>query len=155
SETARRPRVGMVSLGCPKNLVDSEIMLGELARRGYEVVAELEQAETVVVNTCAFIEEAKQESIDAILEVVARKGAGVERVLVAGGWANGCGEGLARELREIEGSVGLDQLRGVGRLVGLGGGPPLPAPSHLVFDHTAPRLLTTRGYAYLKVAEGC
>src|SRR5215831_14180821 len=156
SETARRPRVGMVSLGCPKNLVDSEIMLGELARRGYEVVAELDRAETVVVNTCAFIEEAKQESIDAILEVVGRKGAGVERVLVAGCMVNRYGEELAREIPEIDGFVGLDQLREVGQLVELGGGgPPLPAPSHMVFDHTAPRLLTTQGHAYLKVAEGC
>jgi len=151
----RRPRVGMISLGCPKNLVDSEIMLGELARRGYEVVNDLAEAETVVVNTCAFIDEAKQESIDAILEVVARKGQGVERVLVAGCMVNRYGDELAREIPEIDGFVGLDQLRDVGRLVELGGGPPLPAPSHLVFDHTAPRLLTTRGHAYLKVAEGC
>jgi ribosomal protein S12 methylthiotransferase len=150
-----RPRVGMISLGCPKNLVDSEIMLGELARRGYEIVGDLASAETVVVNTCAFIEEAKQESIDAILEVVGRKGRGVERVLVAGCMVNRYGDELAREIPEIDGFVGLDQLRDVGRLVELGGGPPLPAPSHMVFDHTAPRLLTTRGHAYLKVAEGC
>jgi ribosomal protein S12 methylthiotransferase len=151
----RRPRVGMISLGCPKNLVDSEIMLGELTRRGYEVVSDLESAETVVVNTCAFIDEAKQESIDAILEAVGRKGRGVERVLVAGCMVNRYGDELAREIPEIDGFVGLDQLREVGRLVELGGGPPLPAPSHMVFDHTAPRLLTTRGHAYLKVAEGC
>src|ERR687889_475839 len=124
-ESVRRPRVGMISLGCPKNLVDSEVMLGELSRRGYEVVNDLGSADTVVVNTCAFIEEAQQESIDTILEVVGRKGQGVERV------------------------------RDVGQVVQLGGGPPLPAPSHMVFDHTAPRLLTTRGHAYLKVAEGC
>jgi ribosomal protein S12 methylthiotransferase len=145
----------MISLGCPKNLVDSEVMLGELARRGYQVVTDLASAETVVINTCGFIEEAKQESIDTILEVVARKGHGVERVLVAGCMVNRYGEELAREIPEIDGFVGLDQLREVGDLVQLGGGPPLPAPSHLVFDHTAPRLLTTRGHAYLKVAEGC
>ena len=144
-----------MSLGCAKNLVDSEIMLGELARQGYEVVSDLERAETVVVNTCAFIEEAKQESIDAILEAVGRKGRGVERVLVAGCMVNRYGEELAKEIPEIDGFVGLDQLREVGRLVELGGGPPLPAPSHVVFDHTAPRLLTTHGHAYLKVAEGC
>lgn len=145
----------MISLGCAKNLVDSEVMLGELARQGYEVVADLESAETVVVNTCGFIEEAKQESIDAILEAVGRKGQGVRRVLVAGCMVNRYGEELKREIPEIDGFVGLDQLREVAELVELGGGPPLPAPSHLVFDHTAPRLLTTRGYAYLKVAEGC
>src|SRR5947209_18272358 len=93
-DLVRRPRVGMISLGCPKNLVDSEIMLGELSRRGYDVVNDLETAETVVINTCAFIEEAQQESIDAILEVVGRKGKGVERVLVAGGMVNRFGEQL-------------------------------------------------------------
>ena len=155
SEPIRRPRVGMISLGCPKNLVDSEIMLGELARRGYDVVNDLDTADTVVVNTCAFIEEAQQESIDTILEVVGKKGHGVERVLVAGCMVNRFGDQLAREIPEIDGFVGLDQLRDVGDVVQLGGGPPLPAPSHMVFDHTAPRLLTTNGYAYLKVAEGC
>jgi len=155
TEPVRRPRVGMISLGCPKNLVDSEVMLGELARRGYEVVNDLDSADTVVVNTCAFIEEAQQESIDTILEVVGRKGKGVEKVLVAGCMVNRFGKELAREIPEIDGFVGLDQLRDVGEVVQLGGGPPLPAPSHMVFDHTAPRLLTTRGFAYLKVAEGC
>ena len=158
SEPVRRPRVGMISLGCPKNLVDSEIMLGELARRGYDVVNDLDSADTVVVNTCAFIEEAQQESIDTILEVVGRKGSqgsGVQKVLVAGCMVNRYGDELAREIPEIDGFVGLDQLREVGNVVQLGGGPPLPAPSHMVFDHTAPRLLTTQGHAYLKVAEGC
>ena len=153
---ASRPRVGMISLGCPKNLVDGEVMLGELARRGWEVVGDLDRAETVIVNTCGFIEEAQQESIDAILEVAGRKGeTGVKRLLVAGCMVNRFGPELAREVPEINGFVGLDQLREVAELVQLGGGPPLPAPAHLVFDHTAPRLLTTRGYAYLKVAEGC
>jgi ribosomal protein S12 methylthiotransferase len=146
----------MISLGCPKNLVDGEVMLGELARRGWEVVGDLDRAETVIVNTCGFIEEAQQESIDAILEVAGRKGeTGVKRLLVAGCMVNRFGPELAREVPEINGFVGLDQLREVAELVQLGGGPPLPAPAHLVFDHTAPRLLTTRGYAYLKVAEGC
>jgi ribosomal protein S12 methylthiotransferase len=155
SEPVRRPRVGMISLGCPKNLVDSEVMLGELARRGYEVVSDLDSADTVVINTCAFIEEAQQESVDTILEVVGRKGKGVEKVLVAGCMVNRFGKELAKEIPEIDGFVSLDQLRDVGQVVQLGGGPPLPAPSHMVFDHTAPRLLTTRGFAYLKVAEGC
>jgi ribosomal protein S12 methylthiotransferase len=109
----------------------------------------------VVVNTCAFIEQAQQESIDTILEVVAKKGRGVEKVLVAGCMVNRFGDQLAREIPEIDGFVGLDQLREVSELVQLGGGPPLPAPSHTVFDHTAPRLLTTYGFAFLKVAEGC
>jgi len=149
-------RVGMISLGCPKNLVDSEVMLGELRRQGYEIVADAGRADTVIVNTCGFIDEAKQESIDAILEVAEAKGEGSgKRLLVAGCMVNRYGRELAREIPEIDGFVGLDDLARVGELVRLGGEPPPPAPSHLVFDHTAPRTLTTRGYAYLKVAEGC
>lgn len=150
----RRRRVGMISLGCPKNLVDSEVMLGELRRRGHEVVADADEADTVIVNTCGFIEEAKEESIDAILEVAASKKEG-HRLLVAGCMVNRYGRELADEIPEIDGFVGLDDLRRVGDVVRLGGGAPPPEPSHLVFDHTAPRTLTTRGYAYLKVAEGC
>ncbi len=148
-------RVGLISLGCAKNRVDSEILLGELQRAGHSITADLAEAETVIVNTCAFIGEAKQESIDAILEVAARKGSGVGRLLVAGCMVNRYGEELQREIPEIDGFVSLDGLREVAKVVELGGGPPPPSPSHLVFDHTEPRLLTTRGYGYLKVAEGC
>ena len=154
-ETTRR-RVGMISLGCPKNLVDSEVMLGELARQGYDIVQEVDEADTVIVNTCGFIDEAKKESIDTILEVAGRKGrGGPRRLLVAGCMVNRHGRELAEAIPEIDGFVGLDDLGRVGDVVALGGGPAPPAPSHLVFDHTAPRLLTTRGHAYLKVAEGC
>ncbi len=155
TESTKPRRVGMISLGCAKNLVDAEVMLGELRRQGSEVVQDMDLADTVIVNTCAFIDEAKQESIDTILEVAARKGHGVKKLLVAGCMVNRYGPELAKEIPEIDGFVSLDQLREVGSLVEIGGGPPLPAPSHLVFDHTAPRLLTTRGFGYLKVAEGC
>ncbi|MDX1997003.1 MAG: 30S ribosomal protein S12 methylthiotransferase RimO [Thermoanaerobaculia bacterium] len=148
-------RVGLISLGCPKNLVDSEIMLGELARRGFEVVADHRDADTVIVNTCGFIEEAKQESIDAILGIAQGKSETGQRLFVAGCMVNRYGTELHAEIPEIDGFVGLDDLGRVGDVVQLGGGPPLPKPAHLVFDHTAPRTLTTRGYAYLKVAEGC
>jgi ribosomal protein S12 methylthiotransferase len=155
--------VGLISLGCPKNRVDSEIMLGELRDRGHRIVqddADGLDAETVIVNTCGFIDEAREESIDAILEIAARKAAGrVGRLLVAGCMVNKYGRELQAEIPEIDGFLSLDDLRDVGALVEIGRGPgkqaPAPAPSHAVFDHTAPRLLTTRGFAYLKVAEGC
>jgi ribosomal protein S12 methylthiotransferase len=145
----------MVSLGCPKNLVDSEIMLGRLRQQGYVLVDDVAEAETVVVNTCGFVEEAREESIDAILEIANLKGKGVERLLVAGCMVNRYGEELASAVPEIDGFVGLDDLAAVDSVLQIGGGPPPPAPSFKVFDHTAPRLLTTRGYAYMKVAEGC
>ncbi len=162
----RRQRVGMISLGCPKNRVDSEIMLGEIGAQGHDVV-DVAEAETVIINTCGFIDEAKEESIDAILDAARRKEPG-GRLLVAGCMVNRFGPELRAEIPEIDGFISLDQLREVGSLVQLGGRrdgagsgavgggePPLPGPSHVVFDHTAPRLLTTGGYAYLKVAEGC
>ena len=155
SHLPSKHRIGMISLGCAKNLVDAEVMLGELRRQGHEVVQDMDTADTVIVNTCAFIDSAKQESIDTILEVAGRKGAGVKKLLVAGCMVNRYAPELSKEIPEIDGFVSLDQLREVGQLVEIGGGPPLPAPSHLVFDHTAPRMLTTRGFAYLKVAEGC
>ena len=155
--TGKRPsgRVGLISLGCAKNLVDSEVMLGELESRGHRIVNDLDEAETVIVNTCGFVEEAKQESIEAILEVARAKTGGDKRLLVAGCMVNRYGRELEREIPEIDGFIGLDDLRRVGDLVEIGGEAPPPSPSHLVFDHTAPRKLTTRGHAYLKVAEGC
>ena len=151
-------RVGMISLGCAKNLVDSEVMLGQLRSEGHEVVNDLERAETVIVNTCGFIDEAKEESIESILEVAARKAeGGVEKLLVAGCMVNRYGEELAEAIPEIDGFIGLDELRKAGQVVQLGGGPPPPSqtvPPGLR-SFTEPRLLTTRGFAYLKVAEGC
>ncbi len=165
AEAPTKGRVGMISLGCPKNLVDAEIMLGELRQRGFQISDSLDDADTVIVNTCGFIDEAKQESIDTILEVVERKGSGVNRVLVAGCMASRYAPELAAEIPEIDGFVTLDQLREVAPLIQLGRGSrpdsavtvavPEPEASHLVFDHTVPRLVTTHGYAYLKVAEGC
>lgn len=174
SEENTSRRVGMISLGCPKNRVDTEVMLGELAAHGYDVVSDLSTADTVIVNTCGFIDEAKQESIDTILEIADAKGRGeVQRLVVAGCMVNRYGQELSQSIPEIDAFVGLDDLAKVaavaggprisgradggagGDLVQLGGGPAPPSPAHLVFDHTAPRLLTTRGYAYLKVAEGC
>jgi ribosomal protein S12 methylthiotransferase len=157
TESRTRGRVGVISLGCAKNLVDTEIILGALGDGGFEITADIDSADTVIVNTCGFIDAAKQESVDTILEVAERRAAGsVKRLLVAGCMVNRYGQELAAEIPEIDGFIGLDQLREASELVSLGGAPP-PAHtrSHRVFDHTAPRLLTTRGYAYLKVAEGC
>ena len=155
SGRGKEKRIGLISLGCPKNQVDSEIMLGILREQGHEIVTDVESADTVIVNTCGFIEEAQQESIDTILEIAATQGDGDRSLLVAGCMVNRYGQELANEIPEIDGFVSLDQLQEVDQLVQIGAPPPLPSPSHLVFDHTAPRLLTTRGFAYLKVAEGC
>ena len=153
----RVPRVGLVSLGCAKNRVDSEILLGRLLQDGQELTADLHSADTVIVNTCGFIDEAKQESIDTILEFASRKGEGLKRLLVAGCMVNRYGRELAEEIPEIDGFLALDDLREVTRLVQIGSRAPAPIPSTSwrVFDHLDQRVLTTPGFAYLKVAEGC
>jgi ribosomal protein S12 methylthiotransferase len=155
--SGRRRRVGLINLGCPKNRVDAEVILGRLIAAGYELTADLDAAETVIVNTCGFIDEAKQESIDTILEVAAKKeGGGVRELLVAGCMAQQYGRELQAEIPEIDGFLSLDDLRRADSLVGIGGGPAPPrARSLALFDHTDPRRLTTPGYGYLKVAEGC
>jgi ribosomal protein S12 methylthiotransferase len=147
----------LISLGCPKNRVDSEVMLGELVRRGFVVTTDVEDADTVIVNTCGFIDEAKQESIDAILEVAALKEGSAKRLLVAGCMVNSAGRELKEAIPEIDGFIALDDLHEVGELVSLDGAAEAPASSASVrlFDHQSPRLLSTPGYAYLKVAEGC
>lgn len=144
-----------VSLGCAKNLVDTEILLGKLRQSGYEIVSERE-ADTLLVNTCAFIEDARRESIEAVLDAAARKERGeLAKLLVAGCLVQRSGPELAEELPEVDAFIGLDDLARVGELVTLGSRVAPTGPSHLVFDHREPRVVSTKGYAYLKVAEGC
>jgi len=153
------PSVGVVSLGCAKNLVDTEVMLGALARAGHAIVPD-SQARVVLVNTCGFIDRAKEESVNAILEQVERKKRGeIERVIVAGCMVQKYGRELAETIPEVDTFIGLDELeRAPEAAAGL---PTLarytdkPLATRL-YDEAAPRLLSRRrGYAYLKVGEGC
>ncbi len=153
------PSVGVVSLCCPKNLVDTEVMLGHLRREGL-TLADPGKSRVVIVNTCGFIGSAKEESVGAILREVARKDAGeVDRVVVAGCMVQKYGRELAAEIPEVDHFIGLDELeKAPAAALGL---PTLPrfAEKPLatrLYDDLAPRVLTHRkGYAYLKVAEGC
>jgi ribosomal protein S12 methylthiotransferase len=153
------PAVGVVSLGCPKNLVDTEIMLGHLSRAGHEIVPD-EKARVVLVNTCGFIDRAKEESVEAILEQVERKRRGeIDRVIVAGCMVQKYGRELSDEIPEVDAFLGLDELEKVPAAAS--GLPSLPRFSEKplatrIYDELSPRLLTgARGYSYLKVAEGC
>src|SRR5690242_1929167 len=102
-----RRTVQMINLGCAKNVVDSEEMLGELSRNGYEIGSQREGADVVVINTCGFIESAKQESIDVILQALERKKKGdVRKVVVAGCLAQRYAGDLARELPEVDAFLG-------------------------------------------------
>ncbi len=151
-------RVGMISLGCAKNLVDGEVMLGHLRQGRVEVTSDPHAADVVIVNTCGFIEDAKRESIDAILEVVRAKETGrVHRLVVAGCMAQAYAKELRLEIPEIDAFVGLDELERVVEAVRgeLAGHVPDQRGALKVYDHHNPRLISTGGYAYLKVAEGC
>jgi ribosomal protein S12 methylthiotransferase len=153
------PSVGIVSLGCPKNLVDSEVMLGHLQREGL-TLTDPEKSRVVIVNTCGFIDAAKEESVQAILREVSRKEAGeIDRVVVAGCMVQKYGAELAAEIPEVDHFIGLDELeKAPAAALGL---PSLPRFSAKplatrLYDDLSPRVLTHRkGYAYLKVSEGC
>ncbi len=153
------PSVGVVSLGCPKNLVDTEVILGHLQRAGHAIVPD-SAARVVMINTCGFIDRAKEESVEAILEQVERKKRGeIDRVIVAGCMVQKYGRELAEEIPEVDGFLGLDELElapaAVSGLASLPRFTEKPLATRL-YDEAAPRVLSRRrGYAYLKVGEGC
>jgi ribosomal protein S12 methylthiotransferase len=154
-----RLTVGLVSLGCPKNLVDGEVMLGHLQRRGHQLVTDPRQADVIVVNTCAFIDRAKQESIDAVLEMAREKDAGrARRLVVTGCLAQRYDAELRREIPEIDATLGTGQVDGIVAAVeGLASVTDAEAglPTW-VYDHTSPRVLSTPPWlAYVKISEGC
>jgi ribosomal protein S12 methylthiotransferase len=157
----KRTNVFLISLGCAKNTVDSENMLGILKSKGFGLASTIEAAEIVVINTCGFIERAVEEAIDTILEIVSLKAQGlVSRVVVAGCFVQRYGYKLLREIPEVDGWLGTGELHRVADLMtcnATSGSKPfiIGRPTYLA-DHTVPRVRTMPPYsAYLKVAEGC
>ncbi len=163
--TNAKPRkVYFVSLGCPKNQVDTEVMLGVVGQGGHALVDDPEQADTLVVNTCGFIEEAKEESIDAILELAQAKAAGAaaghaKQLVVTGCLSQRYSDELAAEMPEVDHFLGSADMQGLARV--LQGGAPRLAVSALdrrsyLYDHTTARQVTGRRHsAYVKIGEGC
>src|SRR2546422_4826100 len=156
------PKVGFVSLGCPKNLVDSEVMLGTLARQGYSITNQKEDADVIVVNTCGFIDSAKKESIDTILEMAQLKAQGnCKKLVVAGCLAERYRTDIQKEIPEIDFIFGPDELGRVLEAVQLDSSAVVPDVSiDALYTSkevpTIPRILTTPSYmAYLKISEGC
>lgn len=151
----------MVSLGCPKNLVDSEIMLAALEQSGFVVVEGAEQASVVLVNTCGFIRPAVEEAIDTILELaLCKENAPTQLLVVAGCMVQRYGKELIAELPEVDLFVGLDDFPRIGELI------ERIEPDHRVIatagaatylmDSTVPRRLSTPFFrSYLKITEGC
>jgi len=157
-------KVGFVSLGCPKNLVDSEVMMGHLKQNGYQITSDPADAETVVVNTCGFIESAKKESIDAILEAARLKTEGhAKRLIVAGCLVERYRDELKAEMPEVDAFIGTNQINDILTvanpktntrslpIVQLGN-----QSATYLYDESTPRVLATPShYAFVKIAEGC
>ncbi|MBD0373008.1 MAG: 30S ribosomal protein S12 methylthiotransferase RimO [Pyrinomonadaceae bacterium] len=157
-------KVGFISLGCPKNLVDSEVMMGELQQSGYEITTDASEADTLVVNTCGFIDSAKQESVDAILEAARLKAEGkCKRLVVAGCLVERYRDDLLKELPEVDAFIGTNQIKEITKVaderVNARALPVLPIGNQTatyLYDESSPRVLATPRYmAYIKIAEGC
>ena len=153
--------VSMISLGCPRTLVDSELYLGRLQQAGFRVVEEAAGAGTVIINTCSFIQESIKESIDTILQAVELKKQGkVKAVVVAGCLVQRFRQELMKELPEVDGFVGVDGFGDIESVVerALNGQQPQSLRHHPQVPHRdqMPRSpLTPTHYAYLKISEGC
>ncbi|MCP4574721.1 MAG: 30S ribosomal protein S12 methylthiotransferase RimO [Deltaproteobacteria bacterium] len=150
----------LVSLGCAKNRVDSEHMLGILNQEGYEVVPRIEEAGTVVINTCGFLQEAVQEAIDAILDAAGFKERGtLKKLVVAGCFVQRYGYKLRNEMPEVDGWLGTGEFHRIADVLKGSDKPPVPILiSRPAFsaDHGLPKVQTTPFYtAYLRIAEGC
>ncbi len=114
------PRVGFVSLGCPKNLVDSEVMMGILAQAGATITSDAETADVLVVNTCSFIDKAKQESVDTILEMARHKTGGkATRLVVAGCMVERYRDEIQKNIPEVDAVVGTGELEQILAAAGL------------------------------------
>jgi ribosomal protein S12 methylthiotransferase len=153
--------VFFISLGCAKNLVDSEHMLGLLQSRGFGLLEDVNQAAIAVINTCGFIESAVKEAIDTILQMVDLKRQGLlKQIVVTGCFVQRYGYKLAREIPEVDGWLGTGESYRIADMISNlqpGGTPPfyMARPKFLA-DHTVPRVQTTPFYsAYLRIAEGC
>ena len=152
-------KIGMVSLGCPKNQVDAERMLAELKSAGFEIVSEEEQAEVIIVNTCGFIESAKAEAIENIIEVSAYKESGnLKSLIVTGCLAERYKDEILTEIPEVDSVVTIGANKNIVDIVknALNGKNDLYSAKKNALPLTGDRILTTPFYtAYLKVAEGC
>lgn len=153
-------KLHLISLGCAKNQVDSEIMLGRLAQAGWTITDDPEEAHTIVVNTCSFIEEAAQESLDMILELAEYKKNGIcRRLVVAGCLPERYREEILQTMPEVDvflGTGAFDQIVAAVGDLRIVHEAILPDPDRVLYPgQDSPRLLSTPHMAYLKVAEGC
>jgi ribosomal protein S12 methylthiotransferase len=149
-------KIGFVSLGCPKNLVDTEVMMGQLVADGHELTPRPAEADVIVVNTCSFIDPAKQESVDTILEMAEFKKTGrAQRLVVAGCLVERYRSDIQKNIPEVDAVLGTNELAHItGLCEGLQPKEFVPAP-YLYHDLTARVFTTPRHSAYIKITEGC
>jgi ribosomal protein S12 methylthiotransferase len=142
-----KPKINVITLGCPKNVVDSEYLLGQLKHSSVQLVASIDDADTVIINTCGFIKDAKQESIDTIMEVVEKKNRGeLKKIVVMGCLSERFKKELAAEIPEVDSFFGTNQLPDVLKELNV----------DYKIELLGERFLTTPShYAYLKISEGC
>ena len=161
SKKKRRITVGFIALGCPKNVVDSERMLAEIAQAGLLITAEPDNADVVVINTCGFIAPAKAESLEAIRGAVKSKGSGnVKKVIVAGCLPQRAGLQLFDEVDGVDAIVGLGQRDNIAEIIQKTFFSPKPAAYlnqqvEIIHDDRARLLITPSHWAYLRISEGC
>ncbi len=165
-------KIGFVSLGCPKNLVDSEVMMGQLKQHGYELTTDREAADVIVVNTCGFIQSAKEESINTILEMAELKdSANLKRLVVAGCLVERYRQDLLNQLPEVDAVLGTSEIEKIVAAVDPAAvarqdAAFVAANAHAtwmtrglptyIYDENSPRVLATpKHFAYVKIAEGC
>lgn len=152
-------KIGMISLGCNKNQIDAEIMLAKLAEQGFEITDEVDGADAVIVNTCGFIEDAKKEAIENILDMAELKKEGViGKIIVTGCLVERYREEILSELPEVDAVVGLGSNKDIAEICGrvLAGVPVVSFGEKTCLPLDSERMLTTPNYyAYLKIAEGC
>lgn len=155
-------KIGFISLGCPKNLVDSEVMIGLLKKKGHTITADPQNAEILVVNTCSFIEASKRESIDTILDAVRMKDSGsCKKLIVAGCLAERYPKEIRSHLMEVDAIIGVNQIEEIVQVVS---DEPIDPPDSYgrsdadlyLYNHATPRTLIGPAYsAYMKISEGC
>jgi ribosomal protein S12 methylthiotransferase len=150
-------KVFLISLGCPKNQVDSEVLLGLLARDGLMCTSSLDEADIVIVNTCAFIQEAVQESIEVIIELAqAKKRGTLNKLIVTGCLPQRYGEEVVREIPEVDLWTGTGEFPQIPGLLREGKTKALIGKPRYLYNHHTPRIITNSPHsAYVKIAEGC
>jgi ribosomal protein S12 methylthiotransferase len=149
-------KIGFVSLGCPKNLVDTEVMMGQLTSSGHELTPHPSDADVIVVNTCSFIDPAKQESVDTILEMAEYKKTGrAQKLIVAGCLVERYRSDIQKNMPEVDAVIGTNELEQITALCEGLEVKSDPLDAYLYHDLTPRVLATPKHYAYIKIAEGC